>query len=210
MDQQKLERLRKNLVDMRDHAENTMVLMKKNNEAEQGVYYPTELSSYDNHPADTGSQLYELEHNNALMVHQEFMFREITDAISRIEKGAYGICDFCGREIDDERLEAIPYTRLCMDCESHKSSDSEIIRRKPPYMESELHAKWFLTEWDDTEFEGIDQLNDLTKYGSSDTPQDISSNKDMRDFYTNETDRQGVVDPLDLISNEQYKKQLPD
>ena len=210
MNEHNLKHLKDKLIDLRDHTVHTMELMKENNNAEQGVYSPTELSNYDNHPAELGTQLYELQHNNALLVHQEFLFREITDAIARIDKDAYGVCNFCGKEIDEERLDAIPYTRLCMDCESHKSHDTEILKSKPPYFENQLHYKRFLDEWDDTSFEGMDQLIDVMKYGSSDSPQDISSNKDMDDYYTNDVDLQGIVDPMDQISNEDYRRQLPD
>jgi DnaK suppressor protein len=34
----------------------------------------------------------------------------------RIEKGTYGICENCGRPIAEERLRAIPWTTLCIDC----------------------------------------------------------------------------------------------
>lgn len=40
----------------------------------------------------------------------------IVQAIDRIEKGEYGICQMCGEPIGDERLKAVPYTALCVDC----------------------------------------------------------------------------------------------
>jgi RNA polymerase-binding transcription factor DksA len=42
-------------------------------------------------------------------------------ALSKIEKGTYGICERCGNPITPERLEAIPYARLCMSCKQKEA-----------------------------------------------------------------------------------------
>ena len=41
---------------------------------------------------------------------------EVAAALERIQSGAYGRCERCGRQIDEERLEAIPTSRLCVAC----------------------------------------------------------------------------------------------
>jgi RNA polymerase-binding transcription factor DksA len=41
---------------------------------------------------------------------------ELEDALERLEAGTYGICESCGQPIDIERLEALPQSRLCIDC----------------------------------------------------------------------------------------------
>ncbi len=42
----------------------------------------------------------------------------IDSALGRIENGHYGICMSCGKKIPHERLQAIPYAILCIDCKS--------------------------------------------------------------------------------------------
>ncbi len=42
----------------------------------------------------------------------------IDNAIARIENGTYGTCSQCGEKITKARLEALPYTELCIDCAS--------------------------------------------------------------------------------------------
>lgn len=42
----------------------------------------------------------------------------IDNAIGKIEDGSYGICSNCGEKIAKERLQALPYTGLCIDCAS--------------------------------------------------------------------------------------------
>ena len=43
---------------------------------------------------------------------------QINNALERIKKGTYGICLVCKREIPRERLEAIPYAFMCINCKS--------------------------------------------------------------------------------------------
>ena len=192
---------------------NTIETMKKNDTVKQGESYPTELSNYDNHAAELGTQLFEVEFNNALMVHQEHLLYEVHEALGRIDNGKYGKCAFCGIDIDEERLEAIPYTRLCIKCEENKAVDPEILRKIRPNEERVPDAPFgrkYLNKREDDEYEGADILNDLMKFGSADSPQDLGGYHDYKDFYTNDTDNQGIVDDMDRISNEEYKKQLPD
>lgn len=42
----------------------------------------------------------------------------VSEAIARIDKGEYGICELCGEPIKKERLEAIPYSTMCIKCAS--------------------------------------------------------------------------------------------
>lgn len=83
----------------------------------EGSEYGSELADYDNHPADAASDTYERTKDYAI----EENFRELTDqieeALRKIEDGTYGECDRCGRQINRERLKAIPYATLCIDCQ---------------------------------------------------------------------------------------------
>jgi YteA family regulatory protein len=58
-----------------------------------------ELSSYDNHPADDATELYEREKDIALNEHAERELKEIEHALQVIENGTYGICEVCGKPI---------------------------------------------------------------------------------------------------------------
>ena len=44
--------------------------------------------------------------------------REIEDALSKFDAGTYGLCESCGNQIAEARLEAMPAARLCIDCAS--------------------------------------------------------------------------------------------
>lgn len=213
MDDNRKEFFRQLLLKEGQSIEKTINLMKEHDIAEQDMDAPDELSNYDNHPAELGAQLFQAEINNALKVHEEHLLKDIHDALLRIDKGNYGKCEFCAKEITEDRLEALPYSRLCIDCETSKNITMVNLGRQRPVEELIWDAPFgrkYLNQQEDDENEGMDQFNDLVKYGSSDTPQDMGGYADFEEFYTNELDKQGVVDRMDNISNEEYKRQLPD
>jgi DnaK suppressor protein len=53
----------------------------------------------------------------------------IEDALERIADGSYGVCESCGLEIGEERLEALPFTRLCRDCQQDQEREARTQRR---------------------------------------------------------------------------------
>ena len=50
------------------------------------------------------------------------ILQAIEEALWRIEKGTYGVCLDCGEEIASARLNAIPWTRVCIDCKEKQKS----------------------------------------------------------------------------------------
>jgi RNA polymerase-binding transcription factor DksA len=74
-----------------------------------------ELSSFDQHPGDLGSETFEYEKNVSLLEQVEAELGEIDAAFHRLDHGGYGVCQACGKRIAPERLEALPATRFCVD-----------------------------------------------------------------------------------------------
>jgi RNA polymerase-binding transcription factor len=64
---------------------------------------------------DTATVTYDRELDYTLEENSEGVLREIDAALQRIDDGTYGICEVCGKPIGEERLEAMPWTRLCID-----------------------------------------------------------------------------------------------
>jgi YteA family regulatory protein len=210
MDNNQMRYLKEKLTNEANKTDKTIEQMRKNEEAEMSENSPNELSNYDNHPADLGSELYTVEMNLALKVHEQSKLNEVNIALKKLENGSYGKCENCKKDIDFERLDAMPYARFCMDCKMAKEA-TEINTPDQQYDEvfDAPFGRKYLNKQEDDEFEGMDQLNDLMKYGSSDTPQDMGGYQDYEEFYTNELDNQGIVEEIDKISNEQYRNQLP-
>jgi len=72
-------------------------------------------SSADNHLADTASETYEREFDEGVEEDAQAQLREVETALQRIGDGTYGTCSVCGKPIPVERLEAVPWTTLCID-----------------------------------------------------------------------------------------------
>ena len=92
-----------------------------------------ELSMYDNHPADIGTETFERSKDIGLKDLAERRLKEIDEALSRINQGDYGICKECGREIPEERLEAVPSTPFCYDC--RQMQDDQVTPSRRPVEE---------------------------------------------------------------------------
>ncbi len=71
--------------------------------------------SNDNHLADTATETYERELDEGLEEDAREQLRQVESALARIESGAYGTCEVCGKQIPVERLEAMPSATLCID-----------------------------------------------------------------------------------------------
>ena len=76
-----------------------------------------EETAYDNHLADTATETYDRELDYTLEENSGHVLAEIDAALKRIEEGTYGVCTNCGKEIPVERLEALPWATLCIDCQ---------------------------------------------------------------------------------------------
>ena len=76
-----------------------------------------EETAYDNHLADTATETYDRELDYTLEENSEHVLAEIDAALTRIENGTYGKCSNCGKQIPEERLEALPWATLCIDCQ---------------------------------------------------------------------------------------------
>lgn len=77
----------------------------------------TEISSYDDHPADLASETFEREKDLALESNISDLLSKVNTALEKLDEGTYGMCDSCGIEINPNRLEALPWASLCRDCQ---------------------------------------------------------------------------------------------
>jgi DnaK suppressor protein len=75
-----------------------------------------ELVRVDNHLADLASATFDRELDLGLEEDAEEVLAAIDAAIRRLDAGTYGICERCGADIGVDRLRAMPYATLCIDC----------------------------------------------------------------------------------------------
>jgi DnaK suppressor protein len=75
-----------------------------------------DLSGYSFHMADAGTDAMEREKAFLFASTEGRLLLEIDDALRRLYRGEYGMCESCGKPIARARLEAMPNARLCVDC----------------------------------------------------------------------------------------------
>lgn len=78
------------------------------------------LSDVPLHPADLASRQFEEDVSLGLVGNEERLLEEIDAALSRLEQGTFGRCEKCRKEIAKNRLDALPYSRLCVACAREK------------------------------------------------------------------------------------------
>lgn len=74
-----------------------------------------ELSSAEQHPAELATETIERELDQSVVNHAETELEELDSAMQRLDAGTYGLCEACGQPINEERLEAMPATRYCVE-----------------------------------------------------------------------------------------------
>ncbi len=164
-----------------------------------------ELSNYDNHPADGASDIFERSKDIGMRDNSKMILQMIDDALDKIETGQYGYCDNCGQEIDQERLEVMPYSTYCFDCKS-KSELNKPQRSRPLEEEliNDLHSSDYMNT-DDTQnisHDGEDTWQDVARFGTSNTPSDIPGASDVESSYIDADEDQGKVGWEDGIIDE--------
>ena len=121
--------IKKRLLKLKSEFEKEIKNIGKNGISNSLKDNTSELSSYDNHPADLGSETFERGKDIALKDSQKILLEKVHDAIINLEKGTYGICENCNKNIEDERLEAIPYTTYCIRCKKELEKDHRTRKR---------------------------------------------------------------------------------
>jgi RNA polymerase-binding transcription factor DksA len=98
------------LLNLRETYESKLVQM----EAARALDTPG--TGYTNHQADDATMVFDQTADESALKAVKTRLRQIKESIAKHEAGDYGTCENCGQEIDIARLEAIPYTHLCLRC----------------------------------------------------------------------------------------------
>jgi RNA polymerase-binding protein DksA len=72
--------------------------------------------SPDPSSAEGGSMAFEYEKALSVDANTQDLLRKAENALERLDKGEYGICESCGTAIPVARLEVLPYTTVCVEC----------------------------------------------------------------------------------------------
>ena len=88
----------------------------------------SEASAFGMHQADAGSDAYDRDFALSLLSQEQDALYEIDQALKRIEMGTYGKCEMSGKPIPHARLEAIPFARFTVECQSQLEKQNKASR----------------------------------------------------------------------------------
>src|SRR5256885_30032 len=114
------------LLNLRDAMVDSMAGVAKDNLRSRAE--GSEASAFGMHQADAGSDAYDRDFALSLLSQEQDALYEIDQALKRIELGTYGVCEMSGKPIPHARLEAIPFARFTVECQSQLEKQSKQSR----------------------------------------------------------------------------------
>jgi YteA family regulatory protein len=201
MEKEKMQHFKEKLMNEHQRALNLINQMQENEVVNSNLQATSELSLYDNHPSDTASELFENEKGLALKANEMSIIRKIDDALSSIENHTYGKCKNCGKGIIEERLEFIPYAENCVACQKSIDNMKPAEQNNRSVEEDVLGVPFRYRSRDQVGVDAEDTYQALESFNRT---------EDTIGYYDDDDDDDGYVEPVERISNEQYKNQLPD
>lgn len=124
-----VQKQRQRLLDLRDELVDAMSGMTRDTirNAPEG----SEASGSGQHQGDAGSDAYDRDFALSVLAKEQDALYEIEQALQRIKKGSYGICEMSSRKIPQARLEAIPFARLTVECQAQWEKEYGKRRFRP-------------------------------------------------------------------------------
>lgn len=200
MNKEKLNFYKEKLNQEKERVEGIIQQLKDNGMTKYNAEVSSELSFYDNHPADIAGDTLNVEIGRSLEANELSLLNKIESALESIDNGTYGTCKQCGKDIDKGRLDFLPYAENCIECEDTISKIKTYNSNSRVVEESVITEPFGSTFSEDSENDiGLDagdiyqKLEDFNKI-------------DGVEEYDDEDDD---VEEIEKISNEQYKNQLP-
>ena len=92
----------------------------------------SEASAFGMHQADAGSDAYDKDFALSLLSQEQDALYEIEEAVKRVNNGTYGVCEMSGKPIPHLRLEALPFARFTVQCQSDLEKNKRFSRSRVP------------------------------------------------------------------------------
>ena len=116
------EKYYQNLLELRDRLLNQMSGLAKES--------AEEMPGYSLHMADSGTDNFDRDFALSLLSSDQDALYEIEEALKRIEKNTYGICELTGKPIPKTRLQAIPWTRFTVEAQAQLEKEGALKQRR--------------------------------------------------------------------------------
>jgi DnaK suppressor protein len=125
-----LKKQKERLLQLRDSMLDSMMGVAKDNLRTRAE--GSEASAFGMHQADAGSDAYDRDFALSLLSQEQDALYEIEEALKRIDLGTYGICEMTGKPIAHPRLEALPFARYTVECQSQIEKQGKVTRARVP------------------------------------------------------------------------------
>jgi RNA polymerase-binding protein DksA len=112
-----LEKFRVRLLEERERLEAELQEIENRTARISEADRASELSAYEDHPADLASETFEREKDLAIGESVQGLLNQVLIALEKVDRGTYGICDACSKPIKKARLNALPFATLCVECQ---------------------------------------------------------------------------------------------
>jgi DnaK suppressor protein len=115
----KLKNFRKTILDKMENISKEMVEMKNgvlNTDSSKANMSPDSI--YSVHMADAGTDSHEREKSFLFLSREDSYYRNLENALERIDSGAFGVCQICGELIPEERMMEVLNATKCVDCKT--------------------------------------------------------------------------------------------
>ena len=109
------------LLDLRNRLTHQMDDLKKES--------AEEMTSYSMHMADSGTDNFDRDNALSLLSSDQDAVYEIDEALKRIEKNAFGVCEITGKTIPKTRLNAVPWARYTVGAQAQLEKDGAVRQR---------------------------------------------------------------------------------
>lgn len=124
IDEKKVEKIKKELIEKKQQILDDLndLSKKDSHEADNRM---AKFPEYGDKPDENAQEISEYLTTVVAEKVLEKTLEEIDSALSRIEKGTYNVCKYCGGEISEKRLEARPTASSCIDCKTKLQEENE-------------------------------------------------------------------------------------
>lgn len=122
-----VETQKQHLLDLRDNILDSMAGVTR--ETLRNHPEGSEASGSGEHQADAGSDAYDRDFALSMLSKEQNALSEVEEALRRIDNGTYGICEISHKPIPILRLEAIPFARLTVECQSQWEKEKGLSAR---------------------------------------------------------------------------------
>lgn len=208
MDNKKLQYFKKKLLEEKE--EQLKSLRNREKEIDETMdLLDSELSSYDNHPGDIGTEVYMLEQEKGYIEQIKSTIEKIDNSLEDIKNGNYGICDNCNKRIKEERLDLIPYAKTCLKCANENEKNEGIDDEK--IYESLNYNSFNLSPQSDNEDIGYDRediYQDVLQDNVVPNDPSFSTGDNIGIVDEKKYNEDEMIEEIEKISQEDYEDTL--